>query len=107
VADNDQTKDFVHARAPAPQEGPGGERRIVELPPRREDQPREPDRERKDETPGGLRRHPFAFVVGLPLFILAAGGGYLYWDYARHFETTDDAFIAARILGWRSGKSRR
>ena len=22
--------------------------------------------------------------------------GYLYWDYARHFETTDDAFIAAR-----------
>ena len=23
-------------------------------------------------------------------------GGYLYWDYARHFESTDDAFIAAR-----------
>jgi membrane fusion protein, multidrug efflux system len=26
----------------------------------------------------------------------AAAGGYLYWDYAEHFETTDDAFIAAR-----------
>jgi hypothetical protein len=25
-----------------------------------------------------------------------AAGGYLYWDYAEHFETTDDAFIAAR-----------
>jgi hypothetical protein len=23
-------------------------------------------------------------------------GGYLYWDNARYFETTDDAFIAAR-----------
>jgi membrane fusion protein (multidrug efflux system) len=28
--------------------------------------------------------------------VLALAGGYLYWDYARHFETTDDAFIAAR-----------
>ena len=26
----------------------------------------------------------------------AGGGGYLYLDSARHFETTDDAFIAAR-----------
>jgi multidrug resistance efflux pump len=26
----------------------------------------------------------------------AAAGGYLYSDYAEHFETTDDAFIAAR-----------
>src|SRR5260370_22823561 len=25
-----------------------------------------------------------------------AGGGYLYWDNASHYETTDDAFIAAR-----------
>jgi membrane fusion protein (multidrug efflux system) len=23
-------------------------------------------------------------------------GGYLYWDYTRHFESTDDAFVAAR-----------
>jgi membrane fusion protein, multidrug efflux system len=78
-------------------DAPSGERPIVELPPEREDQPWEPDRDRKGETPGGLRRRrPFAFVVGLPLFILAAAGGYLYWDYAEHFETTDDAFIAAR-----------
>jgi len=37
-----------------------------------------------------------AFLVGLILCILVTGAGYLYWDYARHFETTDDAFIAAR-----------
>jgi membrane fusion protein (multidrug efflux system) len=96
-AQADHSKDFVHSRAPTPQEAPGGERRIVELPPRRGDRPREPDRERKDETPGGLRRrHSFAFAVGLPLLTVAAAGGYLYWDSARHFETTDDAFIAAR-----------
>jgi membrane fusion protein, multidrug efflux system len=89
-------KDFVHARAPRPHEPPDGERRIVELP-RREDQRLELDRERKVEAPGGhRRRHPFAFAVGLPLLTLAAAGGYLYWDNARHFETTDDAFIAAR-----------
>jgi membrane fusion protein (multidrug efflux system) len=35
-------------------------------------------------------------VVGLFLLVVGAAGGALYWDYARHFETTDDAFIAAR-----------
>jgi membrane fusion protein, multidrug efflux system len=93
----DPRTDFVDARAPRPQEPPDDERPIVKLPPGREDQHRELDRKRKD-TPrkGLLRRHPFAFVVGLPLFIPAAAGGSLYWDYAEHFETTDDAFIAAR-----------
>jgi membrane fusion protein, multidrug efflux system len=90
----DHSKDFVHARAPTPQEAPGCERRLVAVPPKREDQHREPDSERKEVAPGGLRRRPLSFVV--PLFILAAAGGYLYWDYAEHFETTDDAFIAAR-----------
>jgi membrane fusion protein (multidrug efflux system) len=90
----DAGKDFVHARAPT---APVGERRIVELPPRREGRPREPFREREYEHRKGLlRRHPLAFAVGLPLFTIAAAGGYLYWDNARHFETTDDAFIAAR-----------
>jgi membrane fusion protein, multidrug efflux system len=45
---------------------------------------------------GLLRRHRTAFGLGLALFIVLAGLGYLYWDYARHFESTDDAFIAAR-----------
>jgi membrane fusion protein (multidrug efflux system) len=30
------------------------------------------------------------------LLASAAGGGWLYWDNSRHYETTDDAFIAAR-----------
>jgi membrane fusion protein (multidrug efflux system) len=53
--------------------------------------------ERSDEPRRGLlRRHPFAFVIGLVLFVLLAAAGYVYWDYAEHFESTDDAFIAAR-----------
>ena len=42
------------------------------------------------------RRRRFAFVGGLILLFVALPAGYLYWDYASHFESTDDAFIAAR-----------
>src|SRR5262249_45661843 len=83
----------LRARAPAPREVPPREPRIVEVPPERESHPDE-----RSDAPrrGLLRRHPFAFVIGLVLFVLLAAGGYLYWDYARHFESTDDAFVAAR-----------
>jgi membrane fusion protein (multidrug efflux system) len=55
------------------------------------------DDERRDEPRKGmLRRHPFAFVGGLILLFVALPAGYVYWDYAAHFESTDDAFIAAR-----------
>jgi membrane fusion protein (multidrug efflux system) len=66
------------------------------LPPQREVQQPEPERIREDVPPRGrLRRRSFALLIGLTLSA-AAAAGYLYWDYARHFETTDDAFIAAR-----------
>jgi membrane fusion protein (multidrug efflux system) len=49
-----------------------------------------------DQRRGLLRRHPFAVpFAGIVLALLVAGG-YLYWDDARHYVTTDDAFIAAR-----------
>ncbi|HEY7663422.1 MAG TPA: HlyD family secretion protein [Xanthobacteraceae bacterium] len=35
-------------------------------------------------------------MLGVVLLALAMGLGYLYWNHAQHFETTDDAFIAAR-----------
>ena len=54
--------------------------------------------EKPDEKPrkGFLRRHPILAPVGLVALLLAAAGGYLYWDHTSHFELTDDAFIAAR-----------
>jgi membrane fusion protein, multidrug efflux system len=89
-------EDSFRARAPTPPEPAPDERRIVEMPPERETRP-EHDRESGDEPRRGLLwRHPFAFVLGLVLSIVAAAGGYLYWDYARHFESTDDASVAAR-----------
>jgi membrane fusion protein (multidrug efflux system) len=45
---------------------------------------------------GLLQRHPVGSAIGAMLLASALGGGYLYVDYARHFESTDDAFIAAR-----------
>jgi membrane fusion protein (multidrug efflux system) len=43
-----------------------------------------------------LRRNPYVVAIGVALLVVVAVGGYLYWDNARHFETTDDAFIEAR-----------
>jgi membrane fusion protein (multidrug efflux system) len=66
-------------------------------PPGREGDHRQPTSERRDERRRGfVRRHPIAVAFGVPLLLLTVAGGYLYWDYASHFETTDDAFIAAR-----------
>jgi membrane fusion protein, multidrug efflux system len=48
---------------------------------------------------GRLSRRLLAAMAAVPLGVLAVGGGYLYWDYSGHFETTDDAFIAARQFG--------
>jgi membrane fusion protein (multidrug efflux system) len=43
-----------------------------------------------------LRRHPIAVAFVLLCLLLALPTGYVYWDYTGHFETTDDAYIAAR-----------
>jgi membrane fusion protein, multidrug efflux system len=67
----------------------------VELP-QREDQLPEQDRKTGPEPRRRLPQRVFVFAIGLPLFAVAAAGSYLFWDNARHFETTDDAFIAAR-----------
>jgi membrane fusion protein, multidrug efflux system len=83
----DRDEDLVHARAPTPRERSPCERRIVEVP---------PPKVRDQSRIARLRQHPFAIAVGLILLLVAAAGGYLYWDYAGHFESTDDAFIAAR-----------
>jgi membrane fusion protein (multidrug efflux system) len=69
------------------------------LAPDREDQDVEHAKDERHEKPPRAmrRRHPFAFVGGgLILLFVALPAGYLYWDYASHFESTDDAFIAAR-----------
>jgi biotin carboxyl carrier protein len=91
------TADAVRAREPAPQEHPADERPVIDSPPLHDDRHPDQDDEHADETrPSFWRRHPFAVALGLLICAFAAAGGYLYWDYAQHFESTDDSFIAAR-----------
>jgi membrane fusion protein (multidrug efflux system) len=89
----------LRARAPSRQEAPAGERPAPQLP---------VEAEKGDSQAGGasggeprkgfLRRRPMASAIGAILIAAAMGAGYIYWDYASHFESTDDAFIAARQI---------
>src|SRR5215813_3622641 len=65
------------------------------------DWPAEPEEEQppatsKKSRTGLLKRRPVVYAIGAMLLAAALGGGYVYLDYAGHFQSTDDAFIAAR-----------
>jgi membrane fusion protein (multidrug efflux system) len=62
------------------------------LPEAKEDQPQQTQQSQKNF----LRRRPVVSAIGAALLATVLGGGYLYVDYASHFQSTDDAFIAAR-----------
>jgi membrane fusion protein, multidrug efflux system len=81
----------VKARAPSRSESPA-ER--PELPAQPEDG--EPPSTSKQPRKGLLHRRPVVLAVGAMLLASAIGGGYVYLDHAEHFQSTDDAFIAAR-----------
>jgi len=51
-----------------------------------------PEKPRK----GFLRRRPLMAGAGLIALLAAGAATYVYWDNSSHFESTDDAFIAAR-----------
>src|ERR1700722_6747278 len=62
-----------------------------------------PEPEAKQPPPTGkqhrnsvLHCRPIVSAIGAILLATVLSGGYLYMDYARHFQSTDDAFIAAR-----------
>lgn len=80
------------ARAPAP-EGPAD---------RKPGSPAQFEQQEEQEVlhalrkRGLLRRRPVVSAIGAVLLAAVLGGGYLYVDQAEHFQSTDDAFIAAR-----------
>ncbi len=108
----DPTRDIISLRAPARETAPATERPAK--PDEKTERPTEPpepaekeaergekpaaQEEESSRSPrrGWLRRHPVLAPVGLMALLLAAVAGYLYWDHTAHFESTDDAFIAAR-----------
>jgi len=81
----------VTARQPALQESPvaKGPASPVEV---EEGQ----SRPTKQPRNGFLYRRPIVSAIGAVLLASVLGGGYLYLDYAERFQSTDDAFIAAR-----------
>jgi membrane fusion protein (multidrug efflux system) len=93
----DAATDRIQARMPAPQQRPSREPPKVDFPPLREHHDASEDGgDAKDSRSNFVKRHWLASVVGLALFAAASAAGYLYWDHARRFQSTDDAFIAAR-----------
>ena len=66
-------------------------------------QPLSPEPEERQSAPIGklarksvLHRRTVLSAIGAILLASVLGGGYLYLDYAERFQSTDDAFIAAR-----------
>jgi membrane fusion protein (multidrug efflux system) len=80
------------ARAPSPHESPAAKKPPSPLQP----ETAQPQATGKGHRAGFLRRRPVVSAIGAMLLASALGGGYLYLDYAKHFQSTDDAFIAAR-----------
>jgi membrane fusion protein, multidrug efflux system len=89
---------FVRARMPALQPQPSEGRCVVDFPPAREDGHPDQDKRREPHRAGFFGRRRLILALALPLVLATAAGGYLYWDYAGHFQSTDDSFIAARAF---------
>ncbi len=94
----DAGTEFIRARMPEPQTETPTERRVIDLPARPEEDRADQIKAGKRRGAGFLRRGPLALALALPLVLATAAATYLYWDHARHFQTTDDAFIAARAF---------
>ena len=88
-------KEETKARSPSGEARPGIERQRPETPARQ--QPAEAKRREKPRK-SFLRRRPLASALGAILAAAVMGAGYVYLDYTGHFQSTDDAFIAARQI---------
>ena len=114
-------RDIIALRAPPREPSPAAEQPAAERPVETPDRPAKPDEKtespakpaekeaepvdqqaskenKPDEKPrkSFLRRHPLMAGAGLIALLVAGVAGYVYWDHTSHFESTDDAFIAAR-----------
>ena len=63
--------------------------------------PPDEDSQKKEEGPPkkkGLRAHPMLLIGAAVALAVVALGGVLWWLHARHFESTDDAFVDTHIV---------
>src|SRR6202049_493059 len=85
-------KPVVTARAPSPHESPVAKAPASPV----QAEPAQQRATGKERRAGFLRRRPIVSAIGAMLLASALGGGYVYLDCADRFQSTDDAFIAAR-----------
>jgi membrane fusion protein, multidrug efflux system len=85
-------KPVVTARAPSPHESPAAKAPALPV----QLKTAQPHATGKGHRAGFLRRRPVVSAIGAMLLASAIAGGYLYVDQAWRFQSTDDAFIAAR-----------
>lgn len=95
TGDDGRATGEVFDRVRPAQERSPGTRRPAEAP---DHDDRQPNHHSTQAAASRMRpwRRRLAFAGALFLAVPAAAGGYVYWDYTAHFESTDDAFIAAR-----------
>ena len=112
-----QSADIEHAERPSPDTAPrpAGDSPASEAPAKGERRPVEPEAKepnpadqsekesedtKQDDAPSGfkvaLRKHPIAMIGCAVIFVAGVIAGVAYYLHARHFETTDDAFIDGR-----------
>ncbi|MET0220760.1 MAG: HlyD family secretion protein [Tardiphaga sp.] len=66
-----------------------------------DDDDKDRDAEKEEKAPSlgeRLRQHWLLTVIGVIVLIVAVVAGVLYWLDARHYESTDDAFVDARAF---------
>ena len=85
-------KPELTARAPSPRESPAAKGPASPVQP----ETARPQAIGKGHRAGFLRRRPVVAAIGAVLLASVIAGGYLYLDYGKHFQSTDDAFIATR-----------
>lgn len=100
VGDNDHATaetESLRSQGAAPQDRLRGKLRVVDLPDAQSNTPAESDRRIDDELRRRLwRQDALVLAIGLLLLAVAATLTCIYWQSARPFPSTDDAFIAAR-----------
>lgn len=62
----------------------------------REDERQAPDNSDEEKAKSGRSRRTTMLLIGGTALAVAAAATYVYWDNGSHYESTDDAFIAAR-----------
>ncbi len=85
-------KQDITARAPSPHESPAAKEPASPVRP----EAAQPPAIVKGRRSGFLHRRPVVSAIGAVLLASTIAGAYVYVDYTKHFESTDDAFIAAR-----------